>query len=219
MLDSNHNILDSTYLKNMEFKIDNINYSPESDNIIRIPISDNIDSVTKTLSIITHSNSASLLGGTYYIEISNYTSYDGTYYDELNNQTLLNVVIVGYNDILDKYAFDVTISDDKRIIPKQVTPLDFYVTVSGITDADVRVSLYKKDELTAYNQDYGQIDLNNYVVEDLQAITDNIYYIEDSNFSINLNAQDLENNGYKFVFELYDGNKKISEISKYFIVR
>lgn len=219
MLDTNKNIVNSSYLKNIEFKIGDVNYIPENDNIIRIPISNNIDSVTKTLTIITHSNSAKLDNGNYYIEISNFTSYDGVYYDNTNNQVLIPVTIVSDNFISDKYAFDVTISDEKRIIPKSLTTLDFYVTVSGIENANVRVSLYQKDELTAYNQDYSIIDLNTYVENDLTSVLTNIYSVEESDFTINLNAESLQNTGYKFVFELYDGSKKISEISKYFIVR
>lgn len=45
MVDSNGNILNSSYLKNIEFKVNEINYVPDTDSIVRIPISDSVGSV------------------------------------------------------------------------------------------------------------------------------------------------------------------------------
>ena len=217
MVDPNGNILNSSYLKNIEFKVDEINYVPDTDNIVRIPISDSVESVTKTLTIVTHNNSANLEAGNFYIEVSNFVSYDNTYYDELVNTIKIPVTIVNDN-ISNDYSFNVTMDDSKRIISKENTVIDFGINVKGLTNPTVRASLYKKDELTAYNQDYSLIDLNNYTVEDLENIGNNTY-LANTTFSITLKANELENTGYKFVFELYDGTKKVSSISKYFLVR
>lgn len=217
MVDSNGNILNSSYLKNIEFKVDEINYVPDTDNIVRIPISDNIESVIKTLTIVTHNNSANLEAGNFYIEVSNFVSYDNTYYDELVNTIKIPVTIVNDN-ISNDYSFNVTMDDSNRIISKENTVIDFGINVKGLTNPTVRASLYKKDELTAYNQDYSLIDLNNYTVEDLENVGNNTY-LTNTTFSITLKANELENTGYKFVFELYDGTKKVSSISKYFLVR
>ena len=217
MVDSNGNILNSSYLKNIEFKVNEINYVPDTDSIVRIPISDSVGSVTKTLTIVTHNNSANLEAGNFYIEVSNFVSYDNTYYDELINTIKIPVTIVNDN-ISNDYSFNVTMDDSKRIISKENTVIDFGINVKGLTNPTVRVSLYKKDELTAYNQDYSLIDLNNYTVENLENIGNNTY-LANTTFSITLKANELENTGYKFVFELYDGTKKVSSISKYFLVR
>lgn len=217
MVDSNGNILNSSYLKNIEFKVNEINYVPDTDSIVRIPISDSVGSVTKTLAIVTHNNSANLEAGNFYIEVSNFVSYDNTYYDELVNTIKIPVTIVNDN-ISNDYSFNVTMDDSKRIISKENTVIDFGINVKGLTNPTVRASLYKKDELTAYNQDYSLIDLNNYTVEDLENIGNNTY-LANTTFSITLKTNELENTGYKFVFELYDGTKKVSSISKYFLVR
>ena len=217
MVDSNGNILNSSYLKNIEFKVNEINYVPDTDSIVRIPISDSVGSVTKTLTIVTHNNSANLEAGNFYIEVSNFVSYDNTYYDELINTIKIPVTIVNDN-ISNDYSFNVTMDDSKRIISKENTVIDFGINVKGLTNPTVRASLYKKDELTAYNQDYSLIDLNNYTVENLENIGNNTY-LANTTFSITLKANELENTGYKFVFELYDGTKKVSSISKYFLVR
>ena len=43
--------------------------------------------------------------------------------------------------------------------------------------------------------------------------------MNNSLFSLTLNLNKFNYNGYKYVFELYDGQKKVSEIQKYFIVK
>ena len=40
-----------------------------------------------------------------------------------------------------------------------------------------------------------------------------------NHFELNLLTDNFDNTGYKFVFDLYDGNKKIGTIDKYFIVK
>ena len=47
------------------------------------------------------------------------------------------------------------------------------------------------------------------------------YFVDLSNelYSLNLTPNKFENTGYKYVFELYDRNDKVSQIEKYFIVR
>ena len=93
------------------------------------------------------------------------------------------------------------------------------------------MSLYKKDELTAYNQNYTQVDLAEYVNNTLLKSTDKVYYaslnpkIYDgtnntyNTFEINLVTSVLEYTGYMFEFELYDDDTKIGTIQKKFIVR
>jgi len=81
---------------------------------------------------------------------------------------------------------------------------------------NVIVSLYKKDKLTAYNQDYSIVDLKEFVTNDLTKFEDNKYIaLDELTFDVPL----LKNNGYKLVFELYDNDKKIQTIEKYFIVK
>jgi len=80
-------------------------------------------------------------------------------------------------------------------------------------------------------QDYTKIDLQNYVTDILEENSENTYYafknpvfyqgtIETYNhFSLNILPSNFENNGYKLVFELYDGTEKIGTIEKKFIVK
>ena len=108
--------------------------------------------------------------------------------------------------------------------------LNFNVLEDSVVNPNIKVSMYQKDELTAFNQDYTLIDMADYTDDFLDEYIDSIYYVsrnpvsysvsEQYNvFSLNLDTTNLEKTCYKFVFDLYDGNKKISSVSKYIIIR
>ena len=83
----------------------------------------------------------------------------------------------------------------------------------------VRVSLYKKDELTAYNQVYNIINLQEVVSNDLTEVEENIYAVNSTSLDLDFNLTKLEKTGYELRFELYDGSKFITVMKKRFIVR
>lgn len=63
--------------------------------------------------------------------------------------------------------------------------------------------------------------MNNYINENLELISDNVYYLtksNDSNLLITLNLKNniFNYNGYKLILELFDGEIKIDSIKKYF---
>jgi hypothetical protein len=234
VVDASDNIAANDYLKNIVFKMDDVIYVPQSDKIVRIKTNASVSNISKTLSIITYKNNLTLEEGTYYIKIYNYTSSNGEFYDDLTN----SIITIPLNVINDKalalHEFDVTMNDTNRIIQKAegIINVPFTMLVSGESENfNIRVSLYKKDTLTAYNQNYSIVDLSSYVSDTLNVYAENIYYASTNpviysepnyyynNFSLNLIGNNFENNSYKLVFDLYDGTKKMNTIEKYFIVR
>jgi len=231
LVDSEGAIVDKKHLKNIVFKVGNGIYSPESDNIVHINLNNGINDVTKTLSIITGNNDTGLKEGTYYFKISNFASYDGYYYDELNDIELTIPVEVKEPVV---YSFDVIVDGEYNILSKKedFINIPFDILQNGnLKNPNIRVSLYKKNELTAFDQGYSIVDLSMYVSNILDAYENNVYsvaidpidYIEPdylfNNFELNLIMSNFENFGYKFVFELYDNNEKVGTIEKYFIVK
>lgn len=233
MIDVNGNVIDKQNFKNIIFTMNGKEYYPNNDNMVRINLESNND-ITKNLTITTTSDNMFINEGTYYFEISNYISYDGMFPDEFYNTKYIPVSITNTN-YSDLYGFNVTMDDEDRVIVRsnENTNILFNLLQSGyIYEPSVRVSLYQKTNLRdATNQDYTLIDLNTYVVEELAMYDTNIYTATVNNFNdnsqvekvdsfeINLITQDLEKTGYKFVFELYNGNQKISTIEKKFIIR
>lgn len=220
------------YYKNVIFKLGNSLYYPEADGIMRINLNSGILDVTKVLTIITGENSNNLEEGTYYLKITSYASVDGYYTDELNSIELSIPVTVEDNNV--PYSFDVITNDENRIINRSSEDVlvSFNILQNGELDnPNIRVSLYKKDQLTAFNQDYSIVDLYDYVSNELNLCEDNIYYVSIepvayvepdylyNTFELYLMTSVFENTGYKYVFDLYDGSEKIGTIEKYFIIK
>ena len=72
--------------------------------------------------------------------------------------------------------------------------------------------------MTAYDQEYELVDLEDYVSDYLDSINDSIYEFEVDDIVLNIN-NNVERNGYKFVFELYDNNAKITEVDIMTIIK
>ena len=220
--------IDNKYLQNLIFKIDGKNYYPSSDGLIRIGLDSSLDSINKTLVINTLESNSDLLSGVYYIKIGNYISEDGTYYNYRGVNNIDIPLYVNNEKISNNYGFNVIMSDSDKIINKNgsTDSVSFEITKSGyIYNADVRVSLYKKNTLSAYNQDYTLIDLKNYATDSLTITSADKVYLVTNNllssniFMLNLITNSFEYHSYKYVFDLYSNNKKIGTIEKYFIVK
>lgn len=233
LVDSEGNIIEKELLKSMLFKIGDIVYYPEKDGIIRIKLNSGIESTSKTLKITTFNNNGILKAGAYYFKISNYISYDGYYFDELGEEISIPLNVTD-NIFNIPYSFGIVMDDDYRVINKetQIVKVPFNILQSGeLEKPNIRVSLYKKDQVTAYNQNYTIVDLSAYVEDALNVYEGNVYYASQNpvqyiapeylynEFELNLITANFENTGYKFVFELYDDIKKIGTIEKYFIIK
>ncbi|MDD4035914.1 MAG: hypothetical protein PHS45_01130 [Bacilli bacterium] len=227
LIDIDDNIVDKEYLKSIVFKLGDNEYYPEADNIVRINLESGIADVTKILTIITYKNNSDLEEGTYYFKISNYASIDGKYYDGLGNSELSIPVNITVDNPKTPYGFDVSMDDANRIISKinNEVKVMFNIFQGGyLYNPNIRVSLYKKEQLTAYNQNYSIVDLSDYVSNNLNLCESNVYYVSTSpmlynDFELNLITANFENTGYKFVFDLYSGTRKMGTIEKYFIIK
>lgn len=227
VVDSNGTVVDKEYLKNIMFKVGDETYYPGNDNLVRINFNNGFNDVTKNLTILTYETNSKLKDGTYYFKVTNYTSEDGYYFDSINNNELTIPLIVSNTYYNETYGFKVSIGEEYRIINKIDGDIDvlFDVSQSGNLDnPNIRVALYKKNEFTAYNQDYSSVDINDFITNDLTLASGDIYYLsqepnEENSFELDLTVNNLENGGYKYIFYLYDGNKRVGAIEKNFIVK
>lgn len=226
VVDSNNNVLNKDYLKNIIFKIGDNKYAPDSDNTIRINLNTNTSN-NLNLSVTTYEGTSTLSAGTYYIKIYGYASYDGIYYSNLTNSITVPLVVAQPQENTNyNYSFNVSINSQNRIINKGDTEnFNFIVYQQGLANPNIKVSMYRKNQLTAYNQDYTLIDMQNYTQSTLDEYIESVYYVSRSaisgnnTFNYSLNTTNLDKTCYKFVFDLYDGNVKVESISKYIIIR
>lgn len=216
-------IVNREYLNNIIFEIDNKEYFANSENFIKINLGNATEKI-KTLKIKTKENSSGLTNGQYYLKINNFISNDGYYYEDLfEDEIIIPIIVSEQQETVPNYSFGVEMNAESIKINKnnQEHQSIFNIYYSGeLLEPNARISLYEKKELTAYNQEYEIVDLSNYTTDILNSVGSNQYFIDIYNnvLNINLSPNNFNNNGYKFVFELYDGSRKISEIEKYFIV-
>ena len=231
VVDKDNGIIEQKYLKNIKYKIGDTLYSIENDGIARINLN-NLDTFTGNLVISTVLDNSELLNGEYYFKINSYVSYDGLYDTNVSSETI--TIPMTNNSTRYSYSFDI-LSDDtyKTILKKDSnTTVKFNILQNGgFINPNIRVSLYKKNKLTAFDQTYTIVDLKDYVTNSLEKVSDNIYYAIKSPlfyngqastynaFNLNFINTNFENNGYKLVFELYSGSVKIATIEKKFIVK
>lgn len=231
MVDEKGNTIEKKYLKNIKYSILDTDYGIDDDGIARINLDNGINTFNNNLVITTSLDNSELASGNYYFKINSYVAYDGKYSDEISD-TVVTIPVTN-NTSKVEYSFDVLLDNESRIISKfdENTSIHFDMLQSGIYNPNIRVSLYKKKELTAFDQSYTLVDLSEYVTNNLESISDKVYYASKypliyNGYKTSYNTIDLglinskfENTGYKFVFELYSGSTKIGTIEKKIIVR
>lgn len=226
LLSPNGNVVERTHLKNILFQLGDKKYSPSSDGVVRINLSDGLNDVTDKLIIQTFNDNSKLEEGNYKLEVSLYTAYDGIY----SNEYLTNLdipVYVGENSYKNDVNFNIEMSSEDKIITTDINEFNFkFLYDDDISkNINIKVSLYKKSTLSAFDQKYTIIDLGDYLLDNsLEKYDENIYYVfkdikNNEIFNINLDIDTLEKNGYMFVFELYKADKLVSKINKKFIVK
>ena len=234
LVDENGKTIEREYLKNMRFKVDGKDYSPDNAGVVRINFTSGLNEINKILTIETYQDNTKFVEGNYHFEIYSYAAYDGLH-DDLNSSTYVNVPVSFSNQVVNEnYSFNVFMDDQDKILKKNdsVYTLGLDAIQNGIfTSPNIRISLYKKSILTAYNQDYMIVNLKDYVTNNLIPIGGNVYYMFTNplmydgtmntynHFDLNLDMSKLESNGYKLVFELYDGNRRVGALEKKFIVK
>lgn len=213
------------YLDNILFEVGGKEYFSSNDNSIKINLGSASDCDLKTLTIKTKENSSGLENGTYYIKINKFISADGYHYDSLyEDEILITLVVENQVAVIPNHSFEVVLNSDSIVLDKKTENhlASFNIIYSGnLIEPNIRVSLYKKNDLTAYNQNYTLVDIAEYSNNTLISSETNKYFVDPLNqtFNLNLIPSKFDNNGYKYVFELYDGKNKISKMEKYFIVK
>ena len=227
---SNGSIIPSDKLTNLIFRVNGIEYYFDNNNTLTINLgsASNINDIDSEL-IITSMETGNLLPvDDYEFKIFNYTSFGNINYvidnESINYQSV--PFRISSNVYYGDYTFKVKVDDQSYIIDKNGSrTFNFNIKQSGLNDPNIRVSLYKKHNLTSsVDQSYALVDLGDYIDDSLEEATSNVYYLvngtpeSDSNYTLNI-ASTAETFAYKLVFYLYDGNTKVSEVEKYIIIK
>lgn len=233
LLDSDGNIVTKDKMSNMIFVYKDKEYYPDSDNIVHINLENGISEVNDTLTIKTIESDINLKQGTYYFKIFNYIAYDGYILENINTNEIEIKAILSNNKVKYDYEFEIKMDKADQILTKnELFKIPFEIKYKGeLTNPNVKLALYKKSSLNPINQDYELIDLKTFTEDELNLYINSIYNVMDTleiydeenkkinNYELNINTNNIETNGYKFQFQLYDDAKLISTQDKYFIVK
>lgn len=226
MIDNNTgSLLGKSYLSNIQFKYNDKVYVPYSNGVVNI----NLDDVKEGNLIIDTFVNNEKIEGNYSFYVCPYVSYDGINYGEVNLDKCLNIPLNIVDNYKDEYKFDIVINGNDRIFMKnQDKTLNFEMLYkSDIENPNIRVSLYEKNELTAYDQTYSLVDLKDYLYNEINEVDNKTYMFLDEvvssseydMYSLSFKNSKFNLNGYKLVFDLYDGDIKVGSIEKKFIVK
>ena len=133
-------------------------------------------------------------------------------YERLSNQEKQSIFEIVRN----------AMSDENKILMKDTGNVEIpfeIVSNNEFDDSNIRISMYKKNKLSAYDQTYSLIDLMDYSTNEFDKVSDSIYIVEGNGIKLKLDLSSLDKTGYEIRFELYDGDKKIDTIKKKIIVR
>ena len=233
LFDQSGQIVEKENLNNITFKVGEQVYHPDEDGWVRIPLGDFQALYEGNLQILTSSSQVRLPNGTYAFHIYSYASRDGLYQNVLS-QNYVSVPVVADSTMVANYSFDVLMDDADRLLIKdgEVQAMEFQGLVKiALPNPNIRVSLYRKQNFTAYDQEYTLIDLQDYVSDSLEEVQSNVYYavknpiLYDGTsatynpFALHFMTDKLDSGGYQLVFELFHDNEKVGTIEKKFIVK
>lgn len=233
VVDENLNIVSRNDLNNVAFKVGETMYYPSNNNITYIGLSNDVSNITETLKVVVNSSNSNLLNGNYSLVISGYTSYKRNYSESFLSNDIVIPITLQKELLIKDYEFDVKLNGSYIVSKKNANAnMSFDILTNGtFNNPSLKVSLYEKNELTAYNQDYTLVDLSSYVTNELVMSDNSIYEVTNdivlydeilqtyNHFELDFVTANLNNTGYKIVFELYEGNTIVGLIEKYIIVK
>lgn len=218
-------IMDRTYLSNLMFKYKDKSYPAFKDGVVNV----NLGTDTEGNLILDTYMLKDKIEGNYAFYICPYASYDGINNSDIPLDSCKSIPINIVDNFKEQYVFDVVLESDDRILTKnEDKTLNFEIIYQGeLKNPNIRISLYEKNEYTAYDQTYSIVDLKDYVYGDYTHIENKLYYLDESiettqdfvNYSISFNNTSLNLNGYKLIFDLYSEDRRIGSIEKRFIVK
>ncbi|MBQ2835280.1 MAG: hypothetical protein IJE68_00355 [Clostridia bacterium] len=225
--DNNGNRLNNDSLLGINFELDKQYYYPRIDGTTRICIADKVTDVLARLRINTENNSI-LATGTYTIRVESFGSSDGIYYGLVASDMVeVDVTIINF-----AYGLKATTIDNAKIVNKETgytqsknntlgVQLEYS---SSLNNANIALSLYRRDYSEVVSQNYTLVDLKDYVTNTLTATKREKEYIVSekpvSKITYYLYLKDnLKTGTYKLVYKLYDGDTYIGETFEYMIIK
>ena len=226
ILDQNGNTLNSSSLMGLNYTYDGNTYYPRYDGTVRINITEKVANARTKITINTENSN--LATGTYTLLIESFGSADGIYYG-LTSSDQLEII---FNIIDNIFGLKIIASDEMIFIDK-ITGFNLndnnsyaYTVeyISGLSNPNTRIKLARRSYETIYTNEYNDVDLKDYVTNQLEITTNpNEYSLSTTPQSSTLYylyfKENLLSGTYKLIVSLYDGENYIGEVYQYIIIK
>ena len=224
---SNNNQLNNSSLLGLYYEVDGEIYYPRIDGTVRIALADRVANIFKRIKI--HTENCTLISGNYTLKAESFTSPDGIYYGRTPQDTLN----IPFTIINSSYGLKIKLTDNEMMIDKTMgytlnnnNMLNFSVEYSStFANPNIHVKLYRREYDEAYDYDYTEVDIENYitnVLTPINGLTNEYMFITNPTDGMNqpLYLKTLIRSGtYKFEFSLYDGDEYIGDCHQYVIIK
>ena len=166
--------------------------------------------------------------GTYTLLIESFGSADGIYYGLTSSDQLE----ITFNIIDNIFGLKIIASDEMIFIDKttgfNLNDNNSYAYtveyISGLSNPNTRIKLARRSYETIYTNEYNDVDLKDYVTNQLEITTNpNEYSLSTTPQSSTLYylyfKENLLSGTYKLIVSLYDGENYIGEVYQYIIIK
>ncbi len=206
-------------LNNLAFKMNGNTYYPDQNGLVTINSNTGILGIDTTLEIQGYKGDSFLDIGNYIVEIDSFISYNNKQTEYIATKEV--PLLVDNSTEAKNIYFKASMNNDPIIYKDTLTSIiDLNTVLTGATNPNLKISLYKKTELNALNQDYTLLNLNDYIDAPLiGTLEENKYQLLIGNQDLNLNVSIMDVQAYKIVIEAYDGEEYITTSEKHFIIK
>lgn len=224
--DEHNNQVSGADLLGVTFKYRNTTYHPRLDGTVRFNLAPKVANVSS--SIVIDTKNSNLASGKYTIKIESFASPDGIYYGLIAS----DVVELNLNIVDTIYGLKSTIKEEMLIIDKDtgLTLFDNNALVvnfeysSGLTNPNIRVSLYRRDYQAITTNLYNKVNLKDYITNTYDETDTEYEYYLTKNPTSSFNTYfylkpNLTTGTYKLQFSLYDGNVYVGDVYQYIIIK
>lgn len=225
LYDSNNELVNGATLLGIAFVYNGIRYYPRQDGTVRFNIAESVANVSSRIKI--DAEKSNIPSGSYVLKIETFGSADGIYYGVDTTSTIQkNITIVNETFGLDASTAneDVIIDKDTGLSQDKNDYISYQVSYqSGLSNPNIRASLYRRTYTDVYDYTYQLVDLQDYVTNELSTTNEEkVYLIRNlptSRFQVIFNMQEsLVTGTYQVRFSLYDGDNYVGHINKYIII-
>ena len=225
LYNSQNQLVNGASLLGTAFIYDGVRYYPRQDGTVRFNIAESVANVSSRVKI--DAEKSNIPSGQYKLIIETFASSDGIYYG-VNNTNRIEKDLTIVNEVFGLNATqsdnDVLINKDTGLSSDKNSAVSFQLEYSsGLTNPNIRVSLYRRTYTNVYDYDYTLVDLQDYVTDTLTTTNEQKVYLVVNTptnrlqYILNM-GENLKTGTYQVRFSLYDGNNYVGHINKYIII-